>query len=96
MPAAARKGDRGIPHCSGYTIAMGSEDVFINGIAAARQGDNSTAHQLPGSPTCPTHAPSISRGSESVFVNGKPLARVGDTLTGCTAVAQGSEDVFAE
>ena len=95
MPAAARKGDQGIPHCSGYTIAMGSEDVFINGIAAARQGDNSTPHQLPGSPTCPVHAPSISRGSESVFVNGTPLARVGDPLAGCTSVAQGSPDVFA-
>jgi uncharacterized Zn-binding protein involved in type VI secretion len=37
----------------------------------------------------------IARGSETVFVNGKPLARVGDPLTGCTAVSQGSPDVFA-
>ena len=86
MPAAARKGDQGIPHCSGYTIAAGSGDVYINGIAAARQGDNSTAHQLPGSPSCPVHTASISRGSESVFVNGKPLARVGDTLSGLSLI----------
>ena len=94
MPAAARKGDQGIPHCSGYTIAVGSEDVFINGIAAARQGDNATAHQLPGGRTCPTHAPPIAQGSESVFVNGKALARLGDPLSGCTSIAQGSPDVF--
>ena len=95
MPAAARKGDRGIPHCSGYTIAVGSGDVYINGMAAARQGDNATAHQLPGGQSFPTHAPPISRGSSTVFVNGKPLARIGDPLAGCTAVAQGSSDVFA-
>ena len=94
MPAAARKGDQGIPHCSGYTIAVGSADVFINGIAAARQGDNATAHQLPGGRTCPTHAPPIAQGSESVFVNGKALARLGDPLSGCTSIAQGSPDVF--
>ena len=95
VPAAARKGDQGIPHCSGYTIAVGSGDVYINGIAAARQGDNATAHLLPGGRTCPVHTPPISRGSETVFVNGQPLARVGDPLAGCTAVAQGSPDVFA-
>ena len=97
MPAAARKGDQGIPHCSGYTIAAGSGDVFINSIAAARQGDGSTPHLKPGpgKPPCSPHSASISRGSETVFVNGKPLARVGDPLTGCTAVSQGSPDVFA-
>jgi uncharacterized Zn-binding protein involved in type VI secretion len=95
VPAAARKGDQGIPHCSGYTIALGSEDVFINGIAAARKGDNSTPHLLPGSPSCPAHTAPISRGSETVFVNGRPLARIGDPLAGCTSVSQGSPDVFA-
>ena len=97
VPAAARKGDQGIPHCSGYTISAGSGDVYINGIAAARQGDNSTPHLKPGpgQPPCSTHSASISRGSESVFVNGKALARVGDPLAGCTSVAQGSPDVFA-
>lgn len=97
MPAAARKGDQGIPHCSGYTIAAGSGDVFINGIAAARQGDSSTPHLRPGpgKPPCSPHSAVISRGSGTVFVNGKPLARVGDPLAGCTAVAQGSPDVFA-
>ena len=97
MPAAARKGDQGIPHCSGYTISAGSGDVFINNIAAARKGDNSTPHLKPGpgNPPCSTHSASISRGSSTVFVNGIPLARVGDPLAGCTSVGQGSPDVFA-
>jgi len=97
MPAAARKGDQGIPHCSGYTIAAGSGDVFINGISAARQGDSSTPHLRPGpgKPPCSPHSAVIARGSSTVFVNGKPLARVGDPLAGCTAVSQGSPDVFA-
>ena len=74
MPAAARKGDQGIPQCSGYTISAGSGDVFINSIAAARQGDGSTPHLKPGpgKPPCSSHSASISRGSETVFVNGKP------------------------
>lgn len=95
MPAAARKGDQGIPHCSGYTIAMGSGDVYINGIAAARLGDSVTAHLLPGSPSCPVHAPSIAQGSGTVYVNNQPMARVGDSVAACTSIAQGSPDVFA-
>jgi len=76
---------------------MGSGDVFINNIAAARQGDSSTPHLKPGpgKPPCSTHSAAISRGSSTVFVNGIALARVGDPLSGCTAVAQGSPDVFA-
>jgi uncharacterized Zn-binding protein involved in type VI secretion len=94
MPAAARKGDRGVPHCSGYTIANGSGDVFINNQPAARVGDSSTVHLKPGKP-CRPHTAPIAQGSSTVFVNGKPLARVGDSLSGCTAIAQGSSDVFA-
>jgi uncharacterized Zn-binding protein involved in type VI secretion len=29
-----------------------------------------------------------------VMINGKPAARVGDSLAGCTAIAQGSFNVF--
>ena len=93
MPAAARQGDAGIPHCSGYTIATGSGDVTINGRGAARVGDISTVHVLPGNP-CPPHVAPISRGSSSVTINGRPAARVGDSLAGCTAVATGSSDVI--
>ena len=94
MPAAARKGDRGVTHCSGYTIANGSGDVFINNRPAARVGDSSTGHLRPGNP-CKGHVASISQGSSTVFVNGKPMARVGDPLASCTSVAQGSDNVFA-
>jgi uncharacterized Zn-binding protein involved in type VI secretion len=93
MPAAARKGDAGVPHCSGYTIASASGDVKINGRGAARQGDVSTGHLRPGK-KCPRHTASISRGSSSVFINGRPAARVGDSLAGCTRVATGSADVI--
>ena len=94
MPAASRKGDQGVPHCSGYVIAAGSSDVYINGIAAARQGDIVTGHLLPGLP-CPAHAPPIAKGSRTIFVNNRPLARVGDPVAGCTFIAQCSPTVFA-
>ena len=94
MPAAARLGDRGIPHCSGYTIANGSDDVNINGRPVARVGDSSTPHLRPGRP-CPGHTASISRGSSTVNVNGRAIARIGDPLAGCTSIAQGSPNVFA-
>jgi uncharacterized Zn-binding protein involved in type VI secretion len=94
MPAAARKGDAGVPHCSSYTISSGSESVFINGQPAARVGDSSTSHLKPGGSSCPTHVATISQGSSSVFINGRAAARIGDALSGCTSIAQGSSDVF--
>lgn len=92
MPAAARRGDPGVVHCSGFVISSGSPDVLINGRPAARVGDGSTTHLRPGSP-CRPHTSSISSGSPNVFVNGKPIARAGDALSGCTKVAQGSPNV---
>jgi uncharacterized Zn-binding protein involved in type VI secretion len=74
------------------TRAEGSSNVFVNGIAWSRQGDNNTSHLLPGSP-CPSHAAPISSGSSTVFVNGKQAGRVGDPT--CTSVAAGSSNVFA-
>jgi uncharacterized Zn-binding protein involved in type VI secretion len=94
MPAAARRGDAGVPHCSGYTIATASADVIINGRGAARVGDVSTSHLRPGGKKCPGHVAPISKGSSSVFINGRPAARVGDSLAGCTRVATGSGDVI--
>ena len=93
MPAAARLGDAGVPHCSGYVIATGSADVVINGRGAARVGDSSSPHLRPGRP-CPIHVAPIARGSASVVINGRPAARVGDALGGCTLVATGSGDVI--
>jgi len=93
MPAAARVGDRNVPHCSGHTMAQGSSNVMINNRRAVRVGDLTTTHLLPGVP-CPSHAAPVAKGSSSVFINGKPAARVGDAISGCTSIAQGSPDVF--
>lgn len=93
MPAAARKGDPGVVHCSGFVIAQGSPDVTINNQPAARIGDPSTAHLIPARRRCAAHVSTIVRGSTTVFINGRAAARVGDPFSGCTRVAQGSPDV---
>ena len=89
----ARLGDLGVPHCSGYVIATGSPNVFVNGRPVAARGDVSSPHLRPGKP-CPGHVAPIATGSGTVFVNGRPVARIGDPLAGCTLVATGSTDVF--
>lgn len=94
MPAATRIGDADIPHCSSMTRAEGSHNVFVNSIKWSRQSDKNTVHLRPGSP-CPPHAAPITTGSSSVFVNNLGAGRVGDGVTGCTAVAAGSPNVFA-
>ena len=94
MRPVARLGDRGVPHCSGFSIAQGSATVFVDSKPAARLGDLSTPHLRP-SRRCQPHVAPISSGSATVFVDGKPLARVGDGLAGCTSVASGSATVFA-
>ena len=98
MPAVTRIGDADVTHCTGMTRAQGSTNVFVNGIGVSRQGYLNTAHKLPPFPPpipCPTHAAGIAVGSTKVFVNGKGCGRVGDSITGCTAVATGSTNVFA-
>ena len=96
MPAATRIGDADVAHCSGMTRAEGSPNVFVNGIAWSRQGDNNTTHLLPPNiPPCPSHAAGIASGSSTVKVNTKGAGRIGDSITGCTSVAAGSSNVFA-
>lgn len=92
MPAVTRIGDADIPHCSGMTRAEGSSDVFANGIGISRQGDHNTGHLKPPAP-CVGHSAPISSGSSTVYVNGLQCGRVGDPT--CTAVAEGSPNVFA-
>ena len=94
MPAVTRIGGADVAHCSGMTRAVGSGDVFANGIGISRQGDVNTVHLLPGAP-CPPHSAPIASGSGTVFVNGKGCGRVGDGISGCTSVAAGSSNVFA-
>ncbi len=94
MPAVTRIGDADLPHCSSMVRAVGSPNVFVNGVAWSREGDDNTSHLLPGTP-CPSHAAPISSGSSTVFVNSKGAGRVGDSISGCTSVAAGSPNVFA-
>ena len=94
MPAVTRIGDADVAHCSGMTRAEGSANVFVNGIALSREGDNNTGHLLPGAP-CPSHAAPIASGSGTVKVNNKGAGRIGDAISGCTSVAAGSPNVFA-
>ena len=93
MPAAARIGDSDLPHCSGMVRAEGSKDVFVNGIAWSCLGHSNTTHLLPGDP-CPSHSAPIAAGSKTVFINGVAAGRIGDPIAGCTAVAEGSQNVF--
>ena len=60
----------------------------------SRQGDLNTVHVLPGVP-CPSHQAPIATGSTTVFINGKGCGRIGDSISACTSVAQGSDNVFA-
>lgn len=94
MPGAARQGDPGLIHCSPWTIAGGSSDVFINGRPAARIGDSTSLHLKPDADTyCFPHAPKITQGAATVFINGRPAARRGSAVAGCTRVVGGSSDV---
>jgi uncharacterized Zn-binding protein involved in type VI secretion len=94
MPAVARQGDAGAVHCSGYTIATGSPDVFIDGRPVARDGDSSSVHQKPSGKKCVPHVSKIIATSATVFVNNRPIAVVGDRLSECTQIIQGSPSVF--
>jgi uncharacterized Zn-binding protein involved in type VI secretion len=94
MPAVTRFGDADVAHCSGMTRSGKSGNVFANGIGISRQGDNNTAHLLPGSP-CPVHSAPIASGSSTVKINSIGCGRVSDAISGCTSVAAGSPNVFA-
>jgi len=95
MPAATRVGDLDVTHCSPPSRAQGSGSVFVNGRPWSCQSHINTPHLLPvpGIP-CPVHVAPITKGSSTVYVEGLQAGRVGDPVTGCTAVAQGSENVF--
>ena len=48
MPAAARKNDKCVPHCSPFNIKGGSTSVFINSKGASRVGDPVVPHKKGG------------------------------------------------
>jgi len=91
MSSVTRKGDalKGHGCFGGHAIAVGSSDVFINGIPASRGGDSSTVHCCP--PAC--HSGSMA-GKNTVFINGKSAQKVGDPVTCGSTQAAGSSNVF--
>jgi len=93
VPQATRLGDMSTGHddCNPTGLIKASENVFINGKGAGRQGDTYGTH------SCDVHSPhndSISEGSSTVFINGLPAGRVGDSVKIAGSVATGSENVF--
>ncbi|ASL27353.1 PAAR domain-containing protein [Azotobacter chroococcum] len=92
MPAVTRLGDQ----CTGHGAfpprpsVSASPNVFVNGIAAHRQGDAWDIHCDPSS----CHAGVLAQGSATVFANGLPLGRIGDPVDCGSSVAEGSPDVF--
>lgn len=91
MSAITRKGDALAGHgCwGGHNIAVGSDDVFVNGIPASREGDSSTVHCC--GPAC--HTGDMS-GSNTVFINGKSAQKVGDPVSCGSSQVAGSPNVF--
>jgi len=98
MAGIARIGD---PFDCGDTQAVGSGDVFVNNIPAARLGDLTMGH---GPPPCFWPPRPVAIGSGSVFVNNLAVARIGDAgIVHCCgpachtgAISVGSTDVFAD
>lgn len=93
MPAVARVGDREAVHCSPPARAQGYRTVFANGIPMSGVGHKNTPHLLPCGRFCCIHTAPLKRGSPNVFAEGISIGRVGDPT--CTAVIQGSPNVFA-
>lgn len=98
MPAAARKTDKCVPHCSPFTVASGSADVFTDNKAAARVGDSVTAHQQP-----PGGGGAVGMGASIGAKFAPPpysfaLMAVGFVAKKCTdhapQIAKGSSSVF--
>ena len=95
MPAVAIKGDREATHCSGPRRKGSFRSVFANGIAMSGVGHRNTPHLKPcACPVCCcVHTAPLRGGSPNVFAEGIRIGRVGDPT--CTAVIQGSPNVFA-
>lgn len=102
MPAVGRVGDEcghippPTPDWSPHKIEEGSSNVFVNGKACGRKGDDVTIHKKGKTTHFPDDKfPTIAEGSGSVFVNGKAIARKGDKLDCGSEIKAGSGNVFA-
>lgn len=102
MPAAAR-GD-GVdtvdsltgsgPNCASPTTTATdecSDNVFVNGTGAVREGDKVALHNKPG---CVPDESVLTTFSSTVFINGKGAGRQGDQYTPDNTISSGSPNVF--
>ena len=70
-------------------VNLGSPDVFANGLAVTRHGDESVPHgHIPPYPT-------LIATSGTVYINGKLIGRVDDTYTCSSILYAGSSTVFS-
>lgn len=92
MPPAARRGDITTGHgCFGSVpIISGSNNVLINNIPVARQGDGVASHTCGDS----SHGSVIDTGSSSVKAGGQSVARIADLTTCGDVIATGSGNVI--
>lgn len=94
MPAASMVTKLSTPDPCGAPPRVsisGSPDVFIENLAALRQGDSFAPHACPGSPP---HGAVTTSGSPTVFVNNIPIDRIGDGISCGSLVAEGATSVF--
>lgn len=93
MPGAARVGDMHTcpmttgttPHVGGPILPAGEPTVLIEGMPAARVGDNAL---------CTGPPDSIIIGSATVMIGGKPAARMGDSTAHGGSITLGSVTVM--
>ena len=93
MPGAARVGDMHTcpmttgttPHVGGPILPAGEPTVLIEGMPAARVGDNAL---------CTGPPDSIIIGSSTVIIGGKPAARMGDSTAHGGSITLGSMTVM--
>ncbi len=93
MPAVTRIGDADQVHCSPPFRAQSVQTVFCNEKLISCLTHLNTPHL---GPNCLLHVAPIVRASPTVFAEGLPVGRIGDPIGGCTQVAEGSPDVFAD
>lgn len=84
------------PEPSTGRLVRGSPNVFINGRAAVRAGDDASSSCTGlalNHPLWPFQV-TIAEGSATVYINGKPAARLGSKLVCGAHIKTGSENVF--
>lgn len=102
MSAACSILDADITHCSQPFRGQGSPNVLVNGMPWSCQTHINIPHSKPVGNRCVVHVAPIAFGSTSVLINGLRAGRMGDPIAGfvgnifeqCTAVAEGSANVF--